>query len=743
MGSQIAASFGDGWDAMVARIEAWRMDHLEDGEDLFAIVIELMINSYSDIHDDLKQLAGNDVLDRLRSAYQAGRQVMSGDELRQMKAALDANELTTVNTLMASALAQMGSAMDQVSAAFGAGFDEVLCMIQAYRAGHIIDGVDVFATVIDNLINSYPPALVNQLKSELGNDVMDKLRSAYFAGRSVVDSAELQQLADAISTGNTARQHELITGFKAEFAENMGAVKAAFGAGFDRMVQLIDAYRNGHLVNGVDLFETAVNIIIDSYDNELVALLKAASSDDVLARLRAAYFAGRSYVNPQELASIQAALDAQNFVEVQRLMSGFKTEMGAAMDDVAAAFGAGFAQVEQLIEAWRMDHLEDGQDLYGIVVEMMINSYSDIHSNLKQLAGDDVLDRLRSAYAEGREVISGDELRQMKAALDANNLATVNTLMQSALAQMGTKMDQVAAAFGAGFDEVLSLIKAYRAGHLDDNGNDLYAYVVNMIIDAYPTELVDLLKDASSDNVLDRLAGAYNAGRSVVDGQELRDLKAAIDAQNFVEVQNLMTDLKSQMGSAMADVGAAFGAGFAEVVNLIEAWRMNHLEDGDDLFAIVIEMMINSYADIHDDLKAIAGADVLTKLHRAYAACRNVVSGDDLRSLKTALENSNLPRVNELMAQFIAAMGQNMDAVSQAFGAGFDAVLNHISAYRAGHLVGGVDIFAQVIDQLINSYPTDLVDQLKAAVGDDVMSRLRTAYFAGRSVVDSSEIEQL
>merc|ERR1711879_578290 len=94
-------------------------------------------------------------------------------------------------------------------------------------------------------------------------------------------------------------------------------------------------------------------------------------------------------------------------------------------------------------------------------------------------------------------------------------------------------------------------------------------------------------------------------------------------------------------------------------------------------------------------------------------------------------------------AQFLAAMGQNMDAVSQAFGAGFDAVLNHISAYRAGHLVGGVDIFAQVIDQLINSYPTDLVDQLKAAVGDDVMSRLRTAYFAGRSVVDSSEIQQL
>merc|ERR1711937_982810 len=270
--------------------------------------------------------------------------------------------------------------------------------------------------------------------------------------------------------------------------------------------------------------------------------------------------------------------------------------------------------------------------------------------------------------------------------------------MQSALAQMGTKMDQVAAAFGAGFDEVLSLINAYRAGHLDDNGNDLYAYVVNMIIDAYPTELVDLLKDASSDDVLDRLAVAYNAGRFVVDGQELRDLKAAIDAQNFVEVQHLMTDLKTQMGSAMDDVSAAFGANFAAVENLIEAWRMDHLEDGNDLYAIVIEMMINSYADIHDDLKAIAGADVLTKLHRAYAAGRNVVSGDDLRSLKTALENNNLPRVNELMAQFIAAMGQNMHAVSQAFGAGFDAVLNHISAYRAGHLVGGVDIFAQVID---------------------------------------------
>merc|ERR1711885_113423 len=99
--------------------------------------------------------------------------------------------------------------------------------------------------------------------------------------------------------------------------------------------------------------------------------------------------------------------------------------------------------------------------------------------------------------------------------------------MQSALSQMGTAMDQVAAAFGAGFDEVLSLISAYRAGHLDANGNDLYAYVVNMIIDSYPNELVDLLKDASSDDVLDRLRVAYNAGRSVVDGQELRDLKAA------------------------------------------------------------------------------------------------------------------------------------------------------------------------------------------------------------------------
>merc|ERR1712184_141091 len=533
------------------------------------------------------------------------------------------------------------------------------------------------------------------------------------------------------------------TGFKAEFAANMDAVKARFGAGFDKMVQLIDAYRNGHLVNGVDLFEVAVDMIIDSYPADLIALMKAASSDDVIARLRVAYFAGRSYVDAQELSSIKAALDAQDFVQVQSLMSDFKNQMGAAMNDVAATFGAGFAAVEQLIEAWRMDHLEDGQDLYGIVVEMMINSYSAIHPKLKEIAGNDVLDRLRVAYAEGREVISGDELRQMKAALDANDLVTVNSLMQSALAQMGTAMNQVSAAFGAGFNEILSVISAYRAGHLDSNGNDLYSYVVNIIIDSYPAPLVDLMKAASSDDVLDRLRVAYNAGRSVVDGDELRELKAALDAQNMVEVQRLMTDLKNQMGSAMADVGAAFGAGFADVVQIIEAWRMDHLEDGEDLFAVVIEMMINSYSDIHYKLYEIAGANVLTRLHTAYTAGRNVVSGSDLRALKAALDSNDLVTVQAYMSQFMAALGANMDAISQAFGAGFDEVACYIAAYRSGHIVGGVDIFKQVINQLIASYPTTLVNTLKAAAGDDVMTRLTKAYLAGRSIVDASEVQAL
>merc|ERR1711937_1120967 len=143
------------------------------------------------------------------------------------------------------------------------------------------------------------------------------------------------------------------------------------------------------------------------------------------------------------------------------------------------------------------------------------------------------------------------------------------------------------------------------------------------------------------------------------------------------------------MGSQIA---ASFGDGWDAMVARIEAWRMDHLEDGNDLYAIVIELMINSFSDIHDDLIAIDGADVLNKIRVAYAAGRNVVSGDDLRLLQTALNQNNLQLVNELLAQFIAALGQNMDAIAGAFGPGFDAVLNHKLAYYAGHLVDGVDI---------------------------------------------------
>jgi len=315
--------------------------------------------------------------------------------------------------------------------------------------------------------------------------------------------------------------------------------------------------------------------------------------------------------------------------------------------------------------------------------------------------------------------------------------------MNQFLAAFGDNINTIGAAFGTGFEEVMGLISAFRAGHLDENGNDLYAFVVNMMLEAYPTELVDLMKAASSDDVLERLRIAYNNGRSVVDGAELRAVKAAVEAQDMVEVQRLMTILKGQFGSAMADVGAAFGNGFSEVVTLIEAWRMDHLEDGDDLYAIVIEMMIESYSAIHDNLKQIAGNDVLDRIRSAYAAGRSVVSGDDLRALKAALEAQEMATVQTLMNQFFGAFAENMDAVAQRFGAGFEEVICFIQAYRAGHVIGGVDLLAQVIDQLIASYPQDLVDQLKAAVGDDVMTRLRAAYFNARSVVDANELQQL
>jgi putative Mn2+ efflux pump MntP len=330
----------------------------------------------------------------------------------------------------------------------------------------------------------------------------------------------------------------------------------------------------------------------------------------------------------------------------------------------------------------------------------------------------------------------------MKAALDSGNYARVNELMTQFKTAFGSNMDAVAASFGPGFNQMVSLIEAFRLGHLE-NGVDLYAVAVNIILDSYPTELVDQLKQVIGDDVMERLRAAYNLGRSVVDGQELRAIKAALDAQDLAEVQRLMTEFKSQYGG-MAEVAQGFGAGYSQMVSLIEAYRLGHLEDGQDLYAIALEMMIQSYPqELVTVLKQTIGDDVLDRLRSAYALGRSVVSGDDLRELKASLDNGNMVRVNELMTQFKTAFGSRMDAVAASFGAGFTEMVHLIEAFRSGHLINGVDFFAQVVDNLIASYPIDLVDQLKAEIGDDVMTRLRTAYFAGRSVVQASDLEQL
>merc|ERR1719486_200504 len=269
--------------------------------------------------------------------------------------------------------------------------------------------------------------------------------------------------------------------------------------------------------------------------------------------------------------------------------------------------------------------------------------------------------------------------------------------MTSFKQQFAANMGAVAQSFGPGFSQMVSLIEAFRLGHLE-NGVDLYQVALDLLISQYPQDLVDQLKEVIGDDVLERLRSAYNLGRSVVDGQELRAIKAALDSQDLIEVHRLMTEFKSQYGG-MAEVAQGFGAGYQEMVSLIEAYRFGHLEDGDDLYAIALEMMIQSYPqELVDQLRQVIGDDVMERLRSAYALGRSVVSGDDLREMKAALDSGNYARVNELMTQFKTAFGSNMDAVAASFGAGFNQMVSLIEAFRLGHLENGVDLYAVAVN---------------------------------------------
>merc|ERR1719232_861419 len=209
----------------------------------------------------------------------------------------------------------------------------------------------MYNQAVGYIMASFEP-IREPMEARFGSDIFDRIQSAYSLGVAVVDRNELLAIYNAITTGDLPEVQRLLQEFMAQYA-SMPEVIESFGADWIPLQKMIRAYRLGHLVNGQDLYEVAVGLIMQGFDDEIRQQLKAEFGDNIMNEIEQAYALGRAVVDRDELIQIYTAASAQDWPQVQALLQGFMAQY-SQMPEVINFFGDRWIPMQTMIRNYRL-----------------------------------------------------------------------------------------------------------------------------------------------------------------------------------------------------------------------------------------------------------------------------------------------------------------------------------------------------------------------------------------------------
>jgi len=571
---QVVASFGNDWVPLQNLIKAYRHDHLDDDNDnLFSEAVGYIMAGFDqEITGLLKSEFGNDIMSKIQRAYYMGQHVVTRSELEQVHEAALNNDLAAIHNFVQHFMSKLPQ-LPQVVAFFGDDWVPMQKLIRAYRLGHLEGDVNLFEEAVGYIMAGFDVDIRGQLKANFGADIMDRIEAAYRLGQAVVDRDELNALHEAARTNDLPAVSSLIQEFMSQYT-GMPAVVASFGADWEPMQEMIIAYRHGHIVDNVDIFQQALSALMSTFDAPMVELLKANFGDNIMDRIRAAYGLGRTVVDRDELVAFHNALDNNDYVAVQQQLLSFFAQY-SGMPEVIASFGSDWNPLQRLIKAYRMNHLdENNSNLFEEAVGYIMQGFDQEISNLlKTNFGDDIMTKIENAYYMGQHVVTRSELDEVHAAALNNNLAAIHNFVQHFMAKL-PQLEDVIAYFGNDWVPMQKMIRAYRLGHLEGDVN-LFEEAIGYIMAGFDAGIRQQLKDSFGDNIMERIEAAYHLGQGVVDRIELDQLHEAARINDLPTVQNLIQEFMSQY-TGMPAVVASFGADWEPMQQMIADYRNNN-----------------------------------------------------------------------------------------------------------------------------------------------------------------------